>query len=790
MNPRFLILCLLTATASAQVEPGRFIVELEGEPLAGTMAISMKTPRREGFGAVPAHRARLEEQQVRARRAIEGAGAQVYDELRVTANALLVEAPDAERLASLPGVRRVYPVHRRTVQMEHSLALSHVQEGWARLGGGDRAGLGARIAILDTGVDQLHPSYQDPSLPMPEGFPRANRAADLAFTNNKVIVARGYSYLRDGVPDSTPGGSYNGHGTGTSTAAGGAWHSSFYGMVGGAAPRAYIGNYKVLFVDAGASSASGPDDMILKAIEDAVADGMDVINMSLGESTFVQRADDDIYAAVVQRAANLGVILVHSAGNDGPNRTTLGGPTVGPLGIVVGNALGDQYFAGTFTFGGAAYDAIPGDGPNSATPITGKLLDVTKYDPTGLACNPFPGSSLSGFIAFIQRGTCNFSVKIANAAGAGAIAALLYSDDREAISMATAGEKLPAALMSRASGLAVKQRLASNPDTSGTLDFALRPKPTDPRGISGSSSRGPGPENEILPDLVAVGTNVYTAAPGGAYQAASGTSFSAPIVAGAAATLKMARPGFSVDVYRSLLINTATPFALPDGSIAAVQVAGAGMLNLDAALQSNLIALPTSLSFGAGNGTVDLSRNLTFTNIGADAGTWDLFVEPFGNLTAPTVSPASLRLTPGASARVAVRFAGNGLVPAEYQGFIRAQGPTGTPDVRVPYWYAVTTAKPDVFWIPTFTSSGKAGQTLYWAIITRVTDQFGVRMSSMRPQASVVSGGGRIVGIDSQDTMFPGLWGIHVQLGPAAGDNVFKVEVEGAAAINITIKGN
>jgi minor extracellular serine protease Vpr len=789
MKLRFLILSLLTATASAQVEPGRFIVELEGEPLAGTMALSMRTPRREGFGAVPAHRALLQQQQLRARRAIENAGAQVYDELRVTANALFVEAPDAERLASLPGVKRVYPVYWRKAQMEHALALSHVQEAWVRLGGGDRAGLGAKIAILDTGVDQLHPSYQDPSLPMPDGFPRANRAADLAYTNNKVIVARGYSYLRAGAPDSTPGGSYNGHGTGTSTAAGGAWHSAFYGMVGGAAPRAYIGNYKVLFVDAGASSASGPDDMILKAIEDAVADGMDVINMSLGESTFLLRVDDDIYSAVVQRAANLGVILVHSAGNDGPNRTTLSGPSVGPLGIVVGNALGDQYFAGTFTFGGSSYDAIPGDGPNSPTPITGKVLDVSKYDATGLVCNPLPGASLSGFIALIQRGTCNFSVKIANAAGAGAIAALLYSDDREPIAMATYGEKLPAALMSRSSGLAVKQKLASNADLNGTLDFTLAPKPADPRGISGSSSRGPGPENEILPDLVAVGTNVYTAAPGGAYQAASGTSFSAPIVAGAAATLKTARPGFSVDVYRSLLINTATPFALPDGSIAPVQVAGAGMLNLDAALQSNLVALPTSLSFGAGNGTVDMSRNLSFTNIGSSAGTWDLSVEPFGNLTAPVVSPATLILAPGASTRISVRFAGNSLAPAEYQGFIRAQGPNGAPAIRVPYWYAVSTVKPDVFWIPTFTASGRAGQILFWAITTRVTDQFGVRMSSMRPQASVVSGGGKIIGTDSRDAVYPGLWGIHVQLGPTAGDNVFKIEVEGAAPIEITIKG-
>jgi hypothetical protein len=407
-----------------------------------------------------------------------------------------------------------------------------------------------------------------------------------------------------------------------------------------------------------------------------------------------------------------------------------------------------------------------------------------------LACNPFPGSSLTGFIALIQRGTCNFSVKIANAANAGAIAALLYSDDREPVVMSTGGERLPAALMARASGLAVKQRLAGNPDLLGTIDFTQRPKATDPRGISGSSSRGPGPENEILPDLVAVGTNVYTAAPGGAYQAISGTSLSAPIVAGAAATLKMARPGFSVDVYRSLLINTATPFALPDGSIAPVQVAGAGMLNLDAALQSNLVALPTSISFGAGNGTVNICRNLTFTNVGSSEGGWDLFVEAFGNLASPTVSPGSLHLTPGGSTRLSVCLTGNGLGPAEYQGFIRAQGASGTPDVRVPYWYAVTTAKPDVFWIPTYTSSGKAGQTLYWAITTRVTDQFGVRMSSMRPQAFVVSGGGRIVGIDSQDATYPGLWGIHVQLGPSAGDNVFKIEVEGAAPIEITIKGN
>src|ERR1700730_14837308 len=118
------------------------------------------------------------------------------------------------------------------------------------------------------------------------------------------------------------------------------------------------------------------------------------------------------------------------------------------------------------------------------------------------------------------------------------------------------------------------------------------------------------------------------------YTVQGGTSFSSPLTAGAVAVLRAARPGLTAYQYRSLIVNSATPLIRDDGWVERVQQAGTGVLNVDAALRSNIVVFPPSLTYGLGNGTLggaitgDLDQ-LTFTNVGTVTDTFHLAASAF-----------------------------------------------------------------------------------------------------------------------------------------------------------------
>src|SRR5438876_2166842 len=179
MNPRLLHLIFLCPVLAAAAVPGHYIVEMEGDPAAaGIRALSMQQRRTQ---------VRSGQRIMRTR--IEAAEAEILDSVDTVANAFIVRIPDekAAQLASIPGVLHVHPVRRFKLNLDHALPLHRVPEAWQQAGIAS-AGKGIKIGIIDTGIDLQHPGFQDPSLPVPTGFPRANNTLDLAFTNNKVIV--------------------------------------------------------------------------------------------------------------------------------------------------------------------------------------------------------------------------------------------------------------------------------------------------------------------------------------------------------------------------------------------------------------------------------------------------------------------------------------------------------------------------------------------------------------------------------------------------------------------------
>jgi minor extracellular serine protease Vpr len=784
------------------VIPGRYIVELSDDPVA-THAGARRVSALHS-AAAEAQRIQVRGQQAGVRASVESRQGVVLGQVENVSNALLVRIPDAQAaaLASIPGVARVHPVRSFQLLLDHALAVHRAYDAWNQIGASN-AGAGIRIGFIDTGIDVSHPGFSDASFAAPAGFPMADSVADFAYTNNKVIVARSYAKLFAS-PDPDPSAAdHVGHGTATAMAAAGVMNSGPLATISGVAPRAWVGSYKVFGTPGINDSAS--EDAILQAIEDAVTDGMNIISMSLG-SNVAERLEFDPEVQAIAAAKSLGVIVVVSAGNNGNNPNTIASPGDAPAAIAVGATNNNRMFAGTVLLPGAnALVAMPAAGSNSSTTLAGPLMDVSPLDGSGLACASLPANSLSGAIALVFRGTCTFEIKLDNAQAAGAIGAVVYDNvpGEFPITMAIGAATLPAEMVSNADGLALKSQLSGAPaGFAVTLQFALTPAAINPASVAAFSAQGPNVDFSIKPDLLAVGENLYTAVqrldstgalydPSG-YSVVQGTSFSAPLVAGAAAILEQARPGLTVDQYRSLLVNAADPASVVPGTPATIQQAGGGVLDVLASLNSTAAVNPVSLSFGEGGSAVNVSQTVTLTNVGAVSDTFQLSVTPTqSGGPAPQLPAPSVQLGPGASVSIPVVFQTGTLAPGAYDGYIGIQGTLSSYASRIPFWYAVPSLTPAYITVLYNVGSGSApsaGSRISQAVVFRVTDAAGLPVPGLQPSVTAMSSGAQALAVSSIDGSIPGAYSMGVRLSSLPGANVFQIQA-GTISASVTIPG-
>ena len=338
-------------------------------------------------------------------------------------------------------------------------------------------------------------------------------------------------------------------------------------------------------------------------------------------------------------------------------------------------------------------------------------------------------------------------------------------------------------------GVAIKQNLASQSSLAGTLRFALSAVPIIANRLTDFSAAGPGVDGSIKPEITAVGGDIYVATqtldPNGeiydssGYALVDGTSFSTPLIAGAAALIKSARPGLTVDQYRSLLINTAAAARTHAGETPGVQQAGAGLLDAAAALHSTVTAYPASLSL-ANNHT------LTIANVGAGPEKFVIAASPRSGDRTPAVAAGTVELAAGAAIDLPVSWELASIAPGTYEGFLTITGTSSGTSVNVPYWYAAASGVPAHLTVLDGITSARRGTVQRQAVLFRVTDVSGLNLTDAQPQATAISGGGVVRAVSSYDSDVPGLFGIDVQLGPAAGTNVFRIQV-GDITADITI---
>jgi subtilisin family serine protease len=275
---------------------------------------------------------------------------------QVVLNGLAVVAPAgaASRIAALPGVSDVQQSVRYRSTLYRSPQVIGAPQVWGPTLA--TAGQGIKVGIIDDGVDQTHPFFSPSGFTMPAGFPKGNRA----YTTAKVIVARVFAppgadwpYAR--VPfDPTE----SEHGTHVAGIAAGDHEIAAGGPAGevrvsGIAPRAYIGNYRIGTIPTAGFGLDGNSPEIAAAIEQAVEDGMNVINLSYGEPEITPSRD--IVVQAMNAAARAGVVPVIAAGNDydalGPG--SVGSPSTASSAISVAAASKSGVIA-SFSSGGPA----------------------------------------------------------------------------------------------------------------------------------------------------------------------------------------------------------------------------------------------------------------------------------------------------------------------------------------------------------------------------------------------------------------------------------------------------
>jgi minor extracellular serine protease Vpr len=448
-------------------------------------------------------------------------------------------------------------------------------------------GTGIKIAVIDTGVDFNHP--------------------DLLGWGPDGKVVGGYNFIQENKPPLDN----NGHGTQV------AGVIAADGEKLGVAPKAKILAYKVSEDGEGVSS-----DLIISAIQKAIEDEADIINISLG----VNKTNPKIERAV-NEALEKEIFVVTAAGNDGPGLETIGSPGMNFGSVTVGatyNNLTSSLVA-TLEIDEKPYTVIPMVGSTKLEdPIKEKII----FAGYGKA-EDFQELDVKDAIVIVERGSdvegqlLYFSIKEKNAADAGAKAVIVYNN----ISGIFLGElihefiepgyepQIPVVSIDREEGLEIIESLTD--ESQGVLQLFYNPD-----FVAHFSSRGPVSPFYIKPEIVAPGAYINTTQNFAGYNFTSGTSYAAPHVSGAAALLLQKNPELHHHEIKSLLLTTVEPVSDAYGLEFSIHEAGAGRLDIENAYNAKLIIEPPNFVAFTSSDDKIFERQFQLKSID---GTWDGF---------------------------------------------------------------------------------------------------------------------------------------------------------------------
>ena len=522
-------------------------------------------------------------------------------------NGLSIEIASSQvsALLRIPGVVNIYsvekmllpePEHDISPELYTALAMTGADLVQDELG---YTGAGIKVAVIDSGIDYNHPDLGGcfgPECRVAYGWD---------------FVGDSFTGPEDPIPDDDPM-DYRGHGTHVAGIIGA------NGGVIGVAPEVTFGAYKV-FGATGYTTA----DIILAAMEMALEDGMDVVNMSLGAAFHWPQYPTSVAS---DRLVNMGVVVVASIGNSGAAGLYSGGaPGVGEK--VIGVASFDNTYVHSPYF---EVDDTPIIYMTMAFSPLAPTSGTSRIVPAALNGTAIEPGSLVGNVALVARGGYAFSVKAINAIADGAVAVVIHNNVPGLFS-GTLGAPLPdpapVVSISLADGELIRAQAEPVYMTWTDQTISL----VNPTGglISGFSSYGLAPDLTLKPDIGAPGGSIYSTYPlaMGGYITMSGTSMSSPHVAGAAALLLEAKPNTPSQAVRGILQNSADPanwWGNPGlGFLDNVHRQGAGMLDIYGAIMSTTKIEPGKISAGESQAG-PYTQVLTVENNASEAVTYGL----------------------------------------------------------------------------------------------------------------------------------------------------------------------
>ncbi|MDJ1115575.1 S8 family peptidase [Microbacterium dauci] len=676
------------------------VVEMEGDPVAVVQADEGRTLNKSERSAV---KKELKSAQDAIRGEITERGGKIRAQMQSAYNGIQVTLPAAQvdEVAALPGVVGVHQVVVHELDNAVSVPYLGAPSVWEDTG---YTGENVKVAILDTGIDYTHAAFggpgtvdafeaaaatstapADPALYGPNA-PRIKGGIDLV---GDAYDAGGTGAALIPVPDDNPL-DCQGHGSHVAGTTGGSGvlpdGSTFTGpfdsttpdvdfKVGpGVAPESDLYAVRVFGCD-------GSTDVTVQAIDWAVDNGMDVINMSLGSSF---GRGDDPSAVAAANAVGAGVVVVASAGNSGHNPYLTGSPGSGDGVISVSAIDSSASFPGAeITVGGETIEAINANGESVAD--LGELTVVRLTDDPATTANEALGCAASDYtrvgiveggnqIGVSTRGTCARVAKAIFAQQAGAAAAVMVNstDDLppyEGAIYDNPDDGTPYEVTIPFLGVRSSSGAALADGATATFADAQIDNPAFTSYASFTSAGPRSGDSAISPDVAAPGVSIASAAVGTGSSPAimSGTSMAAPHVAGVAALSVQAHPSWNAEQVSAAIVSTADPDKV--GGVNPT-LGGLGLVDTAQAVGTTFTATgdrfrtedgwmrESALSFGFDESTSSVGgkKTVTVTNHGKKAATFTVKTESSAQSLPAKVSVDTKKITVRAGGTAKVKL--------------------------------------------------------------------------------------------------------------------------------------